>query len=124
MSKQHENELKVITKGKELVKNIYKICSLLPKEETFILCSQIQRASISIPSNLAEGKQRTDKEFLRFIRIARGSLSETKIQLDIISDIYPSIYRNNINLILNTYDIIEEIGKMSYGLMLKLKAEG
>ena len=59
------------------VKEIYTITKLFPSEERYNLCSQIQRASISIVSNIAEGLSRnSDKEKIRFIEIAYGSLME------------------------------------------------
>jgi len=53
-----------------------------PKEETFGLVSQLRRASVSVPSNIAEGYARgTDKEKLHFLRISSGSMSEVETQL-------------------------------------------
>jgi len=74
------NELSVISKSKRLVKLVYDLSKLLPKSEQYVLIPQMLRSAISIPSNLAEGQQRSDKEFIRFIRIARGSLSELKVE--------------------------------------------
>ena len=61
-------------KGRELVKEVYLLTSKFPKEEIYGLVSQIRRACVSIPSNIAEGSARTtDKEFSRFLDIAIGS---------------------------------------------------
>ena len=113
-------ELLVISKSKSLVKEIYSVVRKLPKEEKYIIIPQILRSAISVPSNIAEGQQRSDKEFLRFLRIARGSLSEVKVQLEIIEDNYQSII--NKESFIRIQGLINEIGKMTYGLMLKLKA--
>ncbi len=65
-----------------LVTDIYKITKTFPKEEVYGLVSQIQRASVSIPSNIAEGHDRnSDKEFINFLCFARGSLAELETQI-------------------------------------------
>ncbi len=67
-----------------LVVEIYEITAKFPKEELYNLTSQIRRASISIPSNIAEGKIRnSSKEFLRFLRIAFASDAELETQLEL-----------------------------------------
>ncbi len=66
----------------DLVEEVYAFASSFPKEERFALWSQIARAVVSIPSNIAEGSGRvTQKEFLHFLSIARGSLYELSTQL-------------------------------------------
>lgn len=71
-----------------LVKMIYKVTASLPSDERFGLVSQMRRAAVSIPSNIAEGAaRRTKKESVQFYSIARGSLSELDTQLELCSDL-------------------------------------
>lgn len=79
--KMNHKELDVWKKSMDLVVIIYKISNLFPDSEKFGLTSQIRRAAVSIPSNIAEGAGRKgDKEFVQFIHIALGSLSELETQ--------------------------------------------
>ena len=65
-----------------LVKAVYAATQIFPKEETYGLVSQLRRAAISVPSNIAEGAARTGRrEFAQFLNVARGSLSELETQL-------------------------------------------
>ena len=65
-----------------LAKEVYKVTSNYPKEEKYGLVSQINRCSVSVPSNIAEGSSRSsNKEFSYFIKIALGSLFELETQL-------------------------------------------
>ncbi len=112
-------EMNVVTKSKHLVNLIYKICKQLPKDERYIIIPQICRASISVGSNIVEGQQRSDKDFLRFITISRGSLYEVKLQLEMIQEIHKDRIRKDEYQII--YELIDQIGKMTHGLMLKLR---
>jgi len=109
-------ELKVLEKSKLLVYLVYDLTNQLPNEEKFGLISQINRAVVSVPSNIAEGSQRTNKDFNNFLRIARGSLSEVKVQLELIKKLYKIENKE-------VWELIEEIGKMTYSLQLKLKTQ-
>ena len=67
-----------------LVESIYRVTRNFPDDERFGLTAQIRRAAISVPSNIAEGAaRRSTAEYLRFLSIARGSLSELDTQLQI-----------------------------------------
>lgn len=102
----------------ELVKRVYKITKDLPKEEIFGLTSQIRRAAVSIPTNIAEGSGRkSDKAFAQFIDIALGSICELDYLLFLIAElgfIDFSLYEK-------IAPEIEEIGKMLNGLYNKLE---
>jgi four helix bundle protein len=84
MKRQHR-ELAVWREAMDLVVEIYRLSSLLPKEEVFGLSAQMRRAAVSIPSNLAEGSARAStKELVQFLSIALGSASELDAQLEVI----------------------------------------
>jgi four helix bundle protein len=79
---QSYRDLLVWQKSMALAKEIYKITSGLPAEEKFGLISQMRRATVSVPSNIAEGQARnTTGEFVQFISHAEGSLAELDTQL-------------------------------------------
>lgn len=79
----HKN-LIVWQEAMELVRLVYIFASELPSEEKFNIISQLKRAAVSIPLNIAEGAGRnSDKEFRHFLHIARGSLSEVNTVLDL-----------------------------------------
>ncbi|MDD4202144.1 MAG: four helix bundle protein [Candidatus Omnitrophica bacterium] len=107
-------DLKVWNKAIEYVTRLYKCTSIFPKEELYGLTTQIRRASVSVPSNIAEGAARTsNKEFMHFLFIAIGSLSELETQLIIAKNLgyinealFDEIVSEN-----------EELAKMIHGLI-------
>ncbi len=79
----HE-KLTVWQDSMKLVEIIYEFCLSIPTSEKFGLISQMQRAAVSIPSNIAEGAARdTTKDYLKFLVIARASLAELETQIKI-----------------------------------------
>ena len=81
-------QLKVWEKAHQLALAVYKATTKFPKEELYGLTSQIRRASMSVPTNIAEGCGRnTDAEFAHFLQIAMGSASETEYQLILALDL-------------------------------------
>ena len=88
---------------------VYQLLGRFPKNEQYGLISQMQRAAVSIPSNIAEGKERqSDRDFARFIAIALGSLAELETQLLIAQRLG---YLNEADL-QDTTAQADEIGKM------------
>lgn len=86
--KWKHHDLRAWQEAMTLVKDVYQITASFPKEEIYALTSQMRRAAVSIPSNIAEGAARTgDKEFLQFLSISRGSLSELETQLIIAKEL-------------------------------------
>lgn len=111
------SKLIVWQKSHELVLKIYEITKGFPKDEQFGLTSQIRRAAVSIPSNIVEGKARgSNKDYKRFLLIARGSLEETKYQLLLAKDlkyIDQQTYKE-------TMDLSKEVGRLLAGLIKTL----
>jgi len=71
-----------------LVLNIYVLSKSFPKEEAYGLTSQLRRAAVSVPANIAEGfKKRGRNDKARFLNIAQGSLEETRYYLILVSDL-------------------------------------
>jgi four helix bundle protein len=81
-------DLLVWQKGKQLAKQVYCVTGSLPKSELFGLTSQMRRAAMSIPSNIAESYARaTPAEYIRGLRIASGSLAELSTQWEIATEL-------------------------------------
>ncbi|GIW03484.1 MAG: hypothetical protein KatS3mg059_0104 [Thermomicrobiales bacterium] len=77
-------DLRVWQEGMNLVETIYQLTATFPKHEIYGLAGQLQRAAVSVPANIAEGRTREHtKEFYRHISIARSSLAEVETQLEI-----------------------------------------
>lgn len=110
-------ELIVWQKGYLLTKEIYKITAELPKAEMFGLQSQMRRCAVSIPSNIAEGKnRRTTRDFLQFLRISFGSVAELETQLLLAKDLYNLDTKQALS-------IAEEVSKMLRVMIYKLEAK-
>ena len=101
-----------------LVKGIYKVTANFPYDEKYGLTSQLRRASISIPSNIAEGNSRSsDKDYKRFVDIAYGSALELETQLII------SVELGYINKSDSIFQKLEEVKKLISGFIKFLKKE-
>ncbi|MEK6746323.1 MAG: four helix bundle protein [Pseudomonadota bacterium] len=111
-------DLEVWKKSIILVKDIYRISDLFPTKEQYTLTSQIRRAAISVPSNIAEGRSRqSTKEYIRFLDIAYGSLAELETQLFISKELGYIDGDKLDNALLQT----SEIARMLNGLTAKLQ---
>jgi four helix bundle protein len=94
-------DLKVWQESMALVENIYQITKSFPSNEQFGLVAQMRRCAISIPSNIAEGAGRKgSKEFIRFLYISMGSLSELETQFEI---------SRRLNYVANELEVVETI---------------
>jgi four helix bundle protein len=112
-------ELKIWQKSKELVVEIYQLTQSFPGSEQFGITSQIQRAAMSIPSNIAEGSGRNSvKDFNRFLDIAKSSSFELETQIIIASELGYVTDENSIRII----NSINEIQKMIYGFQKSLES--
>ena len=113
-------QLKVWEKAHQLALAVYKATKSFPKEELYGLTSQIRRASMSIPTNIAEGCGRnTDAEFARFLQIAMGSASETEYQLILAHDL--EFLSKDAHEQLHTD--VEEVKRMLASLLKTLRAD-
>jgi len=103
----------------DLVEMVYKVTKTFPKEELYGLANQLRRAAVSVPSNIAEGAARgSKKEFIQFLHIALGSLSEVETQL---------IIANRLGYVNDTNDMDQQLRtlrKLILGLIRHLKREG
>lgn len=116
MYKKTYRDLVIWKKGIDLVEEIYRLTNAFPKEELYGLTSQMRRASISIPSNIAEGSRRKDlPEYLQFLRIADGSSAELETQIVIAKKLYPKLDY------LKAEALLDEIQRMLYVLKQKLE---
>jgi len=104
--------LLVWQKSHELALKIYKLTNDFPKEERFGLVSQMRRAVVSVPANIAEGFQRRGiKDKINFYNIAQSSLNELKYYFILCKDL------RYLNVAIDIEPIIDEIGKMLNGLI-------
>ncbi len=104
----------------KLVKTIYELTSKFPSTELYGLTSQIKRASISVSSNIAEGAARySHKEFIQFLYIASGSLSEVETQIVIAFEIM-FLNENEKESVLNR---INEVRAQLFGLIKHLQTK-
>ena len=117
---QRFTDLAVWQRSHALVLEIYKLTRNFPREEQFNLISQIRRAALSVPANIAEGSKRIGRQdYARFLNIAEASLAETEYLLIVSRDLgYLSQEVHNSN----SKDI-SEIGKMLHGLRTKVEGK-
>ncbi|MEK7148811.1 MAG: four helix bundle protein [Patescibacteria group bacterium] len=101
-----------------LVTEVYSITKQFPQSEIYALSSQMQRAAISIPSNIAEGYKRNHRlEFIQFLSVANGSAGELETQLVIAKKLYSRIEYEKIE------PLMEEVQKMLSKLITSMKTK-
>ncbi|MDP4662953.1 MAG: four helix bundle protein [Salibacteraceae bacterium] len=112
-------QLKIWQTGKEIAIATFKLSQKLDRSESFTFSSQITRAALSIPSNIAEGSSRkSKKDYARFIEIALGSSFELETQLEIMSEL-EIVPTSEVKLI----ELINEEQRMLYGFLKALKTD-
>jgi four helix bundle protein len=117
MSLKSYRKLKVWQRGMDLVEEIYRLSKIFPSEERFGLISQIRRAAVSVPANIAEGYGRTHTgDYLRHLSISNGSLMEVETHL-IISGRLEYIGTDQAG---KAWDLIREISRMLSALIKSL----
>lgn len=85
---QDYHKLLVWEKSLEFVKLVYKLTKLFPKDELYGLTSQLRRASVSVMANIVEGRGKpTDKDFLKFLYISKGSLNECQCYFELVKEL-------------------------------------
>lgn len=109
-------DLRVWQMSVDLAESLYFVARQLPTEERFGLASQMQRAAVSIPSNIAEGSKRSSRaDYKQFCKIALGSAAELETQLVLVRKLYPHVTIPN-EILHN----LENVQKMLASLASKL----
>ena len=116
---QNYRDLKVWQKAMFLARAVYEISETFPKHQRYGLVSQLQRAVISVPANIAEGRSRhSGKEFTYFLNIARGSLAEVETYIILAQQLDYIASTKSEELL----SLSNEITRMLFGLREKLQA--
>jgi four helix bundle protein len=115
---QRFTDLKVWQRSHALVLQLYRLTRALPVEDRFGLVSQLRRAAVSVPTNIAEGSKRQgSQDYARFLNIAEGSLAETEYLLMLSRDLgYLTSEGTEVPL-----DEIKEIAGMLHNLRVKVE---
>jgi four helix bundle protein len=115
---QSFRELQVWQRAMQLTIAIYRLTKNFPKDELYGLTSQLRRAAVSVPSNIAEGHGRlSNREFTQFMSVARGSVCELQTQLEIAR----SLGFGTIKAIEEAERLSHEVGKMIFAFLESLK---
>lgn len=124
MSVQHYRQLIAWQKAMELVRFVYELTDKFPREELFGLTSQIRRAVVSIPSNIAEGQGRNStKEFINYLSIAYSSLMETETQ-NLVAEVRKYITAEESNAVMErSAEVGRVINGLSNSLVRKLRSD-
>jgi four helix bundle protein len=120
MNVRSYRDLKVWQLAMQLTERVYRMTDSFPAREIYGLTSQVRRAAVSVPSNIAEGHARdSTKEYLRFLSVAQGSLAELETQVE-LSKRLGFAKETDITDVLNNS---AEIGRMLAGLRKSLSAK-
>ena len=120
MAVQSYEDLQVWQEAMKLVEAVYAASTEFPSDERFGLTSQLRRAAVSIPSNIAEGHARSStRDFLRFLSMAMGSVAEVRTQLALAERLGFISDRSNMALL----SAADGVGRMLRGLMKSLNAK-
>ena len=118
MTARSYRDLEVWQAAVAAAKQVYRITTGFPKAEQFGLCMQLRRSAVSVASNIAEGAaRRGTPEFVQFLHVSLGSLSELDTQLEIARDVVPAQSKALTRL----QDDIHHIRMMLHGLIRSLK---
>ncbi|MDX2027147.1 MAG: four helix bundle protein [Alphaproteobacteria bacterium] len=117
---QSYKDLEVWQKSMDMVTAVYQVTKEFPKDELYTLTNQIRRSAISVPSNIAEGRgKRSTGDYIRFLNIAYGSISELETQL-IISKNLGYVSSGKLD---SLFTDINRIGRMLNGLISSLEGK-
>jgi four helix bundle protein len=118
MENRHFRDLQVWQRSMALAQDVYRLTEAFPRSELFGLTSQMRRAAVSVPSNIAEGRGRmTHKSFVVFLSQARGSLYELETQIELARDL-GFTDRDTAEAVVAA---AAEISRMIHGLISKLR---
>lgn len=118
MTVRSYKDLKVWQKGMDLVMEVYRITDVLPTTEQFGLISQMRRAAVSVPANIAEGYHRQhNKELCQFLYVSSGSLAELETHVCICE----RLGYLNVDAVSALLEMASEVGKMLNGLIAKTR---
>ena len=117
---QRFTELRVWQASHALVLTIYRVSAGFPAEERFGLASQLRRAALSVPTNIAEGSRRlSNRDYARFLNVAEGSLAEAEYLLMVSRD----LCYLTIDVIEPLLSSVDEIARMLYSLRMKVEQD-
>ncbi|MEW6120477.1 MAG: four helix bundle protein [Pseudomonadota bacterium] len=113
-------DLSVWQLAMQLAESVYAVTRTFPQSELYALANQLQRAVVSVPSNIAEGHARnTTRDYLRFVSIAMGSLTEVETQIELAARLnYLGIEQRDA-----LFTTTDELGRMLQGLRKSLQSK-
>ncbi|HSQ54243.1 MAG TPA: four helix bundle protein [Gemmata sp.] len=113
MAVKHYRDLIAWQKGIDLVEAVYRVSARFPKEEMYGLTSQVRRAAVSVPSNIAEGQGRwSTGEFVQFLGVSHGSLCEMETQIYLAARL-GMVSPEDTDIV---FRLASEVGRLIHGL--------